>query len=365
MRRRDFIKAIASAAVASPLAARAQQPAMPVIGFINPASAAELAHRVAAFRNGLGEVGFVEGRNVTIEYRWAEGRYDRLPALATDLVQRGVAAIAATGGLASVRAAQAATTNIPIVFTTGSDPVEVGLVTSLNRPGGNVTGAGLMSTNLVAKKIELLHELLPAAKSIAVLANAGNPSAKFEIDEAQSAAPLLGLKIHVERADGERDLARAFASIAQQRVNALLVATDPFFESLQDTLVGLAAQHAIPTISSVREYPLAGGLMRRRQHHRSLLAGRRLCRANPQGRETGRLAGDAAEQIRIRREHEDGEGAAAGCSCVDPAARRRVDRVIDAKASFAGHDHATTRDRQPQIVPCAPRRRGSSSVTGP
>ena len=261
MRRRDFIKAIASAAVASPLAARAQQPAMPVIGFINPASAAELAHRVAAFRNGLGEVGFVEGRNVTIEYRWAEGRYDRLPAVATDLVQRGVAAIAATGGLASVRAARAATTNIPIVFTTGSDPVEVGLVTSLNRLGGNVTGAGLMSTNLVAKKIELLHELLPAAKSIAVLANAGNPSAKFEIDEAQSAAPLLGLKIHVERADGERDLARAFASIAQQRVNALLVATDPFFESLQDTLVGLAAQHAIPTIYSVREYPLAGGLM--------------------------------------------------------------------------------------------------------
>jgi putative ABC transport system substrate-binding protein len=196
-----------------------------------------------------------------IEYRWAEGRYDELPALAGDLVHRGVAAIAATGGVAAVRAARSATANIPIVFTTGSDPVEAGLVTSLNRPGGNVTGAGLMSTDLVAKRIELLRELIPNAKSIAVLMNAGNPSAGFEVNEAQNGARLLGLKIYVEGTDSQRDFERAFASIAQQRVDALLVTTDPFFESLHGTLVGLAAHHAIPTIYAQRQYAVDGGLI--------------------------------------------------------------------------------------------------------
>jgi putative tryptophan/tyrosine transport system substrate-binding protein len=260
MRRREFITLFGGAA-AWPLAASAQQAAVPVIGFINPASAAELAHRVAAFRAGLGELGLVEGRNVMIEYRWAQGRYDQLPALARDLVQHGVAAIAATGGVASVRAARAATADIPIVFTTGSDPVAAGLVTSLNRPGGNVTGAGLMSANLVAKRIELLRELLPGANSIAILANAGNPSANFEVDEAQSAARLLGLKIFIERTANAGDFARAFASIAQQRADALIVATDPFFESQQGALVGLAAQHAVPTIYALRDYAHAGGLI--------------------------------------------------------------------------------------------------------
>jgi putative tryptophan/tyrosine transport system substrate-binding protein len=258
--RRAFLALIGSAA-AWPLAARAQQPAIPVIGFINPASPAELAHRVAALRNGLGEVGFVEGRNVTIEYRWAQGRYDQLPALASDLVQRGVAAIVATGGIASVRAARAATATIPIIFTTGSDPVAAGLVTSLNRPGGNVTGAGLMSANLVAKRIEILRELLPGAASIAMLANAVNPSANFEVDEAQTAARVLGLKISIERTVNAGDFARAFASIAQQRADALIIATDPFFESQQGALVALAAQHAIPTIYALRDYAVAGGLM--------------------------------------------------------------------------------------------------------
>ena len=261
MRRRAFIAALGATAAMWPLAARAQQAALPVIGFLNPASPVELAHRVAAFRNGLGELGFVEGRNVIIEYRWAHGRYDQLPALANDLVQRGIAAIAATGGIAPARAARSATSNIPIVFTTGSDPVEAGLVTSLNRPGGNVTGAGLMSANLVAKRIELLRELLPATASLAILANASNPSARFKIDEAQAAAPQLGLKVSVERTGSVDDFARAFASIAQQRADALLVATDPFFESAQDRLVALAAQHAIPTIYALREYAVAGGLM--------------------------------------------------------------------------------------------------------
>jgi putative tryptophan/tyrosine transport system substrate-binding protein len=260
VKRRDFLTLLGGAATAWSAAARAQQ-ALPVIGFINPASPGELAQRAAAFRNGIAEVGFVEGRNVIIEYRWAEGRYDQLPALATDLVHRGVAAIAAAGGIAAVRAAQSATSSIPIVFTSGSDPVEAGLVTSLNRPGGNVTGAGLMSTNLVAKRAELLRELMPGAKSIGFLANTNNPSSRFEVGEAETAARVLGLQIRVERAEGERDFARAFASIAQQRTEALLVATDPFFESRRSTLVDLAAQHAIPAIYALREYAVAGGLM--------------------------------------------------------------------------------------------------------
>jgi putative ABC transport system substrate-binding protein len=260
LNRRGVIGLVGGAA-AWPFAARAQQPAMPVIGFINPASPAELANRVSAFRDGLAELGFVAGRNVMIEYRWAEGRYDQLPALANDLVRRAVAAIAATGGIASARAARAATADIPIVFTTGTDPVEAGLVTSLNRPGGNVTGAGLMSADLVSKRIEILHELIPNARSIAVLANADNPSAKFEIDEAQNGARLLGLNIHIERAGGEADFERAFASIAQQRADALLVTTDPFFESLHGRIVALAARHQIPTIYAQRQYALDGGLI--------------------------------------------------------------------------------------------------------
>jgi hypothetical protein len=175
---------------------------MPVIGFINPASPVELANRVSAFRNGLAELGFVEGRNVMIEYRWAEGRYDQLPALANDLVGREVAAIAATGGIASARAARLATADVPIVFTTGTDPVEAGLVMSLNRPGGNVTGAGLMSAHLVSKRLEILRELIPNAKSIAVLAKADNPSAKFEIEEAQNRP--TGPAGHKDRTDHQR-----------------------------------------------------------------------------------------------------------------------------------------------------------------
>jgi putative ABC transport system substrate-binding protein len=279
MRRRDFITFIGGAA-AWPFAASAQQPALPVIGFINPASPGELAQRVAAFRNGLGELGFVEGRTVRIEYRWTRGRYDELPALASDLVNLRVAAIAATGGVASVRAARSVTTTIPIVFTSGSDPLEAGLVTSLNRPGGNVTGAGLMSKELVAKRMELMHELIPNGKFIAFLANARNPSARYEIDEAASTARVLGLQIHVERVDGESDFERAFASIGQQRADAVIVATDPFFESLRGKLLHLAARHAIPTIYALREYAADGGLMLRWQYHRHLSPGRGICRTN-------------------------------------------------------------------------------------
>jgi putative ABC transport system substrate-binding protein len=260
LKRREFLSLL-GAATAWPLAARAQQPAIPVIGFINPASPVELAQRVAAFRNGLAELGFVEGRTVMIEYRWAQGRYDELPALASDLVNLRVAAIAATGGIASVRAARSVTATIPIVFTTGSDPVEAGLVTSLNRPGGNVTGAGLMSMELVAKRMELMHELIPNGKFIAFLANARNPSSRFEADEAAGSARVLGLQIHVERVDGESDFERAFANMVQHRADAVIVATDPYFESVRGKLVGLAARHAIPTIYALREYTVDGGLI--------------------------------------------------------------------------------------------------------
>jgi putative ABC transport system substrate-binding protein len=258
MNRRAFISLLGAAAW--PLSARAQQ-SVPAIGFMNPASATELAHRVAALRSGLVETGFIAGQNVAIEYRWAEGRYDRLPAMATELVQRGVVAIAATGGIATVRAAKSATATVPIVFTSGSDPVEAGLVASLNRPGGNVTGAVLISSTLVAKRIELLRELIPRADLIAVLANANNPSADFEVNEAQDAARSLGLKIHVVRVRNERDFDQAFASIVQQHPGALLVTTDPFFESLRGTLVELSARHAIPTIYALREYAVGGGLI--------------------------------------------------------------------------------------------------------
>jgi putative ABC transport system substrate-binding protein len=258
--RREFIATLGGTVASWPLAARAQA-ALPVIGFINPASSVELAQRVAAFRNGLAELGFVEGGTVMIEYRWAQGQYDKLPALASDLVNLRVAVIAATGGIASVRAARSATTTIPIVFTSGSDPVEAGLVTSVNHPGENVTGAALMSTELVAKRVELMHELVPNGKFIAFIANARNPSSRFEVDQAASTARVLGLQIHVERVDGESDFERAFASIVEQRANAVIVATDPFFESVRAKLIGLAARHAIPTIYALREYTADGGLI--------------------------------------------------------------------------------------------------------
>jgi ABC-type uncharacterized transport system substrate-binding protein len=260
MRRREFIAGLGGA-VAWPMVARAQQPAMPVVGFLNGASPGELGSRVVAFRDGLGELGYVEGRNVVIEYRWGQGQNDRLPELAVDLVRRRVAVIAATGGVPSARAAKTMTSAIPIVFTMGGDPVEFGLVASLNRPGGNVTGITLISGLIVSKRIALLRDLLPGAKVIAVLINSTSPAGEVEVAGAEQAARPLGWQVRVMRANGRGDLDAAFQPLAQERVDALLITTDPIFESQRDQIVALAAHHAVPAIYALREYALAGGLM--------------------------------------------------------------------------------------------------------
>jgi len=259
VQRREFIAALGSAA-AWPLVALAQQQAMPVIGFLDSSSADEYAPFVAAFRRGLNEAGFVEGRNVAIEYRWAGGGYDRLPAIAAELVRAPVAALVATGITAAV-AAKAATSTVPIVFNTGGDPVRFGLVASLNRPGGNVTGVASLGKVLVAKRFELLRELAPNADTIAFLVNPNNAVAELDTDDARAAAAALGQKLIVFKAGGEGDIDMAFATIAEQRVGGLLQQLDPFLQSRRDQLVTLAARYALPAIYERRDFAAAGGLM--------------------------------------------------------------------------------------------------------
>jgi putative tryptophan/tyrosine transport system substrate-binding protein len=263
MKRREFITLLGSAGVASsllwPLAAGAQA-TMPVVGFLNGASPSELEPRVAAFRAGLAEKGYVEGRSVAIEYRWGLGHYERLPELAADLVRQRVAVIAATGGVPSVRAATTATSAIPIVFTMGADPVVFGLVGSLNRPGGNVTGITLMSGEIVSKRIALLRDLLPNAKKLAVLMNATTPASSAEVAVAERVAHTLGWQVKVLKVSSELDFEAAFQPLPRERADALLVTTDPIFESQRDRIVALAASHTIPAYA-LREYALAGGLM--------------------------------------------------------------------------------------------------------
>jgi putative tryptophan/tyrosine transport system substrate-binding protein len=262
MQRRAFITLLGGAAAVWPLGARAQRPSMPVIGLLYAVSADEWADRTAAMRQGLNESGFVEGRNVTIEYRWADGHLDRLPAMAADLVGRKVVVILVGGSSVATRAAMAATQSIPIVFTSGIDPVTAGFVASLNKPGGNVTGVALFAGELGSKRLELLHELIPTAAKIGLLVNPHNPVAsKFDIESGQTAARRLGLEINVVEGGTENEIERAFAIAVQQRVAALQVGSDAFFQNQREQIAALALRHAMPTISSTPEEATAGSLM--------------------------------------------------------------------------------------------------------
>jgi putative ABC transport system substrate-binding protein len=259
MRRLEVMAGLVGAA-AWPCTAGAQQPAMPVIGFLRGRSPSEAAYTITAFHKGLNEAGFVEGRNVAVEYRWAEGRYERLPELGTDLVRRDVAVIVALGGQPAVQAAKAATAIIPVVFLTGEDPVRSGLVASLGRPGGNLTGVTLFSVSLIAKRLELLRELAPTA-ALFMLIHPTNPGAESQLRDAQAAAHSIGQELAVLKAGSEREIDAAFAILGQHRAGALLVAADPFFNSRREQLVTLAAHHAVPVMYELREFVTAGGLM--------------------------------------------------------------------------------------------------------
>jgi putative tryptophan/tyrosine transport system substrate-binding protein len=259
LRRREFIKLLGGAATVWPLAARGQQAAMPVVGFLNSASAESFAPYVAAFRQGLSETGYIEGRNVAVEYRWADEQYDRLPALATDLVRRHADVIAANQ--ISAEAAKAATGTIPIVFTTALDPVQLGLVAALNRPGGNLTGVTTLNVELLPKRIELLHQLSPSATDVALLVNPTNPSAEALSRDAQVAARSLGLRLQVLEASNESDFETAFTTLTRMHGGGLVIGPDPFFVSRSAQLAALALRQGVPTVFEFRQFVASGGLM--------------------------------------------------------------------------------------------------------
>ena len=261
MKRREFITLLGGAAASWPVVARAQQVRAPVVGFLNPGSSSESGDRTAAFRTGLNDNGYVDGQNITIEYRWAEGHYDRLPALAAELVRRSVAVIVTAGGNPPTFAAKAATTTIPIVFLIGQDPVESGLVTNFSRPDGNLTGISIFTTLLTAKRQELMRELIPSNSLVAILVNPTNGATPSDIKNAQVVAGKMGQKIQVLPAGSDREIEEAFAIIIKDKIGGLVVQGDPLFTNRRDYLVLLTTRHTIPTIFAWREFAQSGGLI--------------------------------------------------------------------------------------------------------
>jgi putative tryptophan/tyrosine transport system substrate-binding protein len=261
MRRREFVTLLGGAAAAWPLAARAQQPAMPVIGYLSARSPEDTTHLVEAFRRGLSEAGFVEGQNVTIEYRWALGQADRLPGLAADLVRKPVTVLVTTGGESAALAAKAATSTIPIAFIIGGDPVKLGLATTYSRPGGNATGISILTATLEPKRLELLRELVPQASTIGALLDPNFPPYEGQLRDLREAARALDLQVQELRASNEAEIDLAFEAVARQRIAALTVVAGPFFDTRRDKLVSLAARYALPTMYHFREFAEAGGLM--------------------------------------------------------------------------------------------------------
>ena len=260
MKRRDFITLVGGTAATWPLAAHAQQSAMPVIGFLNPTSPDAMTERLRAFRQGLKETGYVEGENVLVEYGWAEGQYDRLPAMAAELVRRRVAVIVAIPIPAAI-AAKSATAKIPIVFYVGGDPVQLGLVASLNRPGGNATGVNYFVAELGSKQLELLHELLPTAVRVGLMVNPTNENVEGSTKDVTAAAATMGLQIDIVQASDSREIEAAFATLVRNRADALVIGADPFLTSRRLQLATLATRHAIPAVTGNREFVEAGGLM--------------------------------------------------------------------------------------------------------
>ena len=328
MKRRQFISLLGGVAAAWPVAARGQQAAMPVIGYLQSASSSYFAQFADAVSQGLSEVGYVEGRNVAIEYRSAEGHYDRLPALVADLIGRHVAVIFAAGGTDPAKAAKAATSNIPIVFISAADPVRTGLVASLNRPGGNVTGVSLLAATLDAKKLGLLRDLTPNVSTIGVLINPGYPAAKSQAAEVQEAASRLGVRLILLYAGTDSEVAAAFAGLVQQDGGALVVATDPFFNSRREQFAALAARHSIPVMYPQREYVSGGGLISYGPQFADGFrqAGAYLGRVL-KGEKPGDLPVDTADEIRVGHQSQDCQGARPSGSRQAARARRRGDRM--------------------------------------